>query len=101
MSEHIFPIRACFLVWIALMALMILTVFLSTVPMGHALNTVVALVIASMKATLVLLFFMHLKYESYKLSAVVFGAGLFWLLIMFGLSLVDYLSRGVSGVAGH
>lgn len=101
MSEHIFPIRACVFVWIALMALMVLTVFLSTVPMGHALNTIVALIIASMKATLVLLFFMHLKYESYKLSAVVFGAGLFWLLILFGLSLADYLSRGTSGVPGH
>ena len=101
MSEHIFPIRACVFVWIALMALMVLTVFLSTVPMGHALNTIVALIIASMKAALVLLFFMHLKYESYKLSAVVFGAGLFWLLILFGLSLADYLSRGISGVPGH
>jgi len=101
MSEHVLPIKACLWVWIALMVLMILTVFLSTVPMGHAMNTFVALVIASIKAALVLMFFMHLKYESYKLSAVVFGAGLFWLLIMFGLTLVDYLSRDFSGVAGH
>jgi cytochrome c oxidase subunit 4 len=83
------------------MALMALTVFLSTVPMGHALNTLVALVIAAIKAVLVLLFFMHLKYESYKLSAVVFGAGLFWLLILFGLDLTDYLTRASSGIPGH
>ncbi len=100
MSEHILPFRACVFVWIALMALMVLTVYLSTVPMGTAANTIVALIIASIKAALVLMFFMHLKYESYKLSAVVFGAGLFWLLIMFGLTLVDYLSRGTSGVPG-
>ena len=101
MSEHVLPLRVYLIVWVALMALMILTVFLSTVPMGHAANTIVALVIASIKAVLVLMFFMHLKYESYKLSAVVFGAGLFWLLILFGLTLVDYLSRGAAGVAGH
>jgi len=88
-------------VWAALMALMVLTVFLSTVPMGHAFNTIVALVIASIKAVLVLLFFMHLKYESYKISAVVFGAGLFWLLILFGLSLTDYMTRARLGVPGH
>jgi cytochrome c oxidase subunit 4 len=101
MSEHILPFRTYVIVWISLMALMVLTVYLSTVPMGHAMNTAVALFIASIKAVLVLMFFMHLKYESYKLSAVVFGAGLFWLLILFGLDLVDYLTRGLSGVPGH
>jgi cytochrome c oxidase subunit IV len=101
MSEHVLPFRTYVIVWIALMLLMALTVFLSTVPMGHAANTIVALIIAAIKAALVLMFFMHLKYESYTLSAVVFGAGLFWLLILFGLSLVDYLTRGAFGVAGH
>lgn len=101
MSEHVSPMRTYVIVWIALMLLMALTVFLSTVPMGHAANTIVALIIAAIKATLVLLFFMHLKYESYKLSAVVFGAGLFWLLILFGLNLTDYLTRGTSGIPGH
>lgn len=101
MSEHVSPFKTYVVVWISLMILMALTVYLSTVPMGHAMNTLVALIIAAIKAVLVLLFFMHLKYESYKLSGVVFGAGLFWLLILFGLTLVDYLSRGVSGVPGH
>ncbi len=101
MSEHVLPFRTYLFVWIALMVLMVLTVFLSTVPMGHALNTAVALIIATMKAVLVLMFFMHLKYESYRLSAVVFGAGLFWLLILFGLDLADYLTRGTGGVPGH
>jgi cytochrome c oxidase subunit 4 len=101
MSEHVLPFRIYVIVWIALMTLMALTVYLSTVPMGHALNTAVALFIAAVKATLVLMFFMHLKYESYKLSAVVFGAGLFWLLILFGLDLTDYLTRARSGIPGH
>jgi len=101
MSEHVLPIRVYVLTFIALMALMVLTAFLSTVPMGRELNTVVALFIAAIKATLVLLFFMHLKYENYILSTVVFVAGLFWLLIFFGLTLVDYSSRHVMGVPGH
>lgn len=101
MSEHVLPVRVYVFTFIALMALMVLTAFLSTVPMGRELNTVVALLIAAAKATLVLLFFMHLKYESYVLSTVVFVAGLFWLLIFFGLTLVDYLSRMKMGIPGH
>jgi caa(3)-type oxidase subunit IV len=42
---------------------------------------------------------MHLKYEDYKLSGVVFVAGFFWLLIFFGLTLIDYLSRHSFGAA--
>lgn len=101
MSEHILPKRMYIMVWAALMALMIVTAILSRVPMGRDLNTIIALIIASIKATLVLLFFMHLKYENYKLSAVVFVAGFFWLLIFFGLTLIDYVSRNVLGVMGH
>ena len=101
MSEHVLPIRIYLLTFVALMALMILTAFLSTVPMGRELNTIVALFIAAVKATLVLLFFMHLKYESYVLSTVVFVAGLFWLLIFFGLTIIDYLSRNKLGIPGH
>jgi cytochrome c oxidase subunit 4 len=101
MSEHVLPIRTYLFTFVALMALMVLTAFLSTVPMGRELNTVVALFIAAVKATLVLLFFMHLKYETYVISTVVFVAGLFWLLIFFGMTLVDYLGRMKLGVPGH
>ena len=54
MSEHVLPIRIYLYTFIALMALMALTAFLSTVPMGRELNTIVALFIAAVKATLVL-----------------------------------------------
>jgi cytochrome c oxidase subunit 4 len=101
MSEHVLPIRTYLFTFVALMALMVLTAFLSTVPMGRELNTVVALFIAAVKATLVLLFFMHLKCETYVISTVVFVAGLFWLLIFFGMTLVDYLGRMKLGVPGH
>lgn len=101
MSEHVSHVKTYWVVWFILMVLMALTVVLSRVPMPGPLNTLIALAIAAAKATLVLLFFMHLKYESYVLSAVVFVAGLFWLLIFFGLTLVDYLSRNVLGVPGR
>ena len=101
MSEHVLPVRIYLFTFIALMALMVLTAFLSTVPMGREINTLIALIIAAIKATLVLMFFMHLKYENYVISTVVFVAGLFWLLIFFGLTLTDYLSRTALGVPGH
>ncbi len=101
MSEHVLPSRTYWIVWIGLMFLMVITVVLSRVPMPGPLNTLIALAIAACKATLVLMFFMHLKFENYVISAVVFVAGLFWLLIFFGLTLTDYLSRAGLGVAGH
>jgi cytochrome c oxidase subunit 4 len=101
MSEHILPIRVYVYTFLALMALMGLTAYLSTVPMGHDINTFVALLIAAIKATLVLLFFMHLKYESYVISTVVFIAGLFWLIIFFGLTIIDYGTRMKLGIPGH
>jgi cytochrome c oxidase subunit 4 len=57
-----------------------------------ALNTPVALAIAVIKATLVVLFFMHVKYSS-RLTKLVVTSGLVWLIILFGLTMEDYLSR--------
>ncbi|HEY2498062.1 MAG TPA: cytochrome C oxidase subunit IV family protein [Candidatus Angelobacter sp.] len=55
-------------------------------------NPVVALAIACTKATLVILFFMHVRYSS-KLTKLTISAGFFWLLIMITMSLSDYLTR--------
>jgi cytochrome c oxidase subunit 4 len=55
-------------------------------------NPVVALTIAVIKATLVILFFMHVYYSS-KLTKLTISAGFFWLLIMITMSLSDYLTR--------
>jgi cytochrome c oxidase subunit IV len=55
-------------------------------------NPVVALTIAVIKATLVVLFFMHVYYSS-KLTKLTISAGVFWLLIMITMSLSDYLTR--------
>ncbi|MGC2697805.1 MAG: cytochrome C oxidase subunit IV family protein [Candidatus Angelobacter sp.] len=55
-------------------------------------NPVVALTIAVIKATLVILFFMHVYYSS-KLTKITISAGFFWLMIMITMSLSDYLTR--------
>jgi cytochrome c oxidase subunit 4 len=55
-------------------------------------NPVVALTIAVIKAVLVILFFMHVRYSS-RLTMVTVAAGFFWLLILITLSLSDYISR--------
>jgi cytochrome c oxidase subunit 4 len=56
-------------------------------------NPVVALLIATVKATLVVLFFMHVKGASVKLTGAVVVAGFFFLAILLSLSLADYLTR--------
>ncbi len=92
MSEHIISSKLYFAIWIALMFLTVLTAGVSFIDLGP-LNTVVALVIATTKALLVVLFFMHVKYTSEKLTKVVIVSAIFWLLLLLGLSLADYGTR--------
>jgi len=56
-------------------------------------NPIIALLIATIKATLVVLFFMHVKGASEKLTAAVVVSGFFFLAILLTLSLADYLTR--------
>ena len=100
MAEHVVSRKTYFVVWVALMALMVLTAGLSRIDLGEW-STVVAMVIAVIKALLVILFFMHVRYEDQKITWVVVIAGFFWLGILLALSMTDYLSRGYLGVAGH
>ncbi len=100
MSEHIVPRKTYYIVWALLMALMIITAALSRVPLGEW-NTVIALAIATIKALLVLLFFMHVKYENYKITWVAVIGGFFWLFLLLGLTMTDYLTRAPSGFPGH
>jgi len=79
-------------VFLALLAGTGLTVAAAFFDMG-AMNNVVMLAIASIKALLVILFFMHVRWST-RLTWVVVASGFFWLLIMFGLTMTDYFSRG-------
>jgi cytochrome c oxidase subunit 4 len=90
--EHHVPKRTYFLVFGALMVLTAVTVGVAFVDLGR-LNVVVALAVAVVKAALVVLFFMHVKYSSRLIQLVVI-ASLVWLVILFGVTLTDYLTRG-------
>ena len=100
MAEHVVSRKTYIVVWAALMVLMILTAGLSRINLGEWI-TFVALTIAVMKALLVILFFMHVRYESQKITWIVIIGGFFWLGLLLGLSMTDYLTRGFLGVAGH
>lgn len=90
--EHHVPKSVYFLVFGALMVLTAATVGVAFVDLGR-MNVVVALAVAVLKATLVVLFFMHVKYSSRLVQLVVIAA-LAWLMILFGITLSDYLTRG-------
>lgn len=90
--DHVTPLGVYFGIFGLLMALTAITVGVAWVDLG-SLNILVALGVAFVKATFVVLYFMHLKYSS-KLTWVVLASGLFWLVILFGIMMGDYLTRG-------
>ncbi len=92
-------IRVYLTVFIGLGILTTLTVFAAHQEMG-LLNTPVALAIAISKASLVVWFFMGVRYNT-PLTKVAVVSGFLWLLILFGLTLGDYLSRSWIGVPGR
>jgi cytochrome c oxidase subunit 4 len=95
MNEHAHPTVKTFLsVFAALLVLTGLTVFAATLELGP-FNAVVALTIATVKALLVLLFFMELRYST-ALTKVAVIAAVFFFLLLAGLTLSDYLTRGWS-----
>lgn len=91
MEHPIASPRTYWLTYIALLVLLGLTIVAALVDLGP-FNVVVSLVIASMKAALVILFFMHVRF-SRKLTRLFAVGGFFWLLILFGLLFADYVSR--------
>jgi cytochrome c oxidase subunit 4 len=92
--SHLVPISLYVTIWAALMVFTGITVFAATVELG-VFNIVVALLIATIKGTLVVLFFMHLRYST-KLTMVTVVAAIFFLIILFSLSMTDYLTRAWS-----
>jgi len=94
-SEHIVSPKIYIAIFLALMVLTLTTVYAATVDLNEhfaGLNVIVALVIATCKALLVILFFMHAYYSSKRTQLIVF-AGFFWLAIMLFLTLGDYSTR--------
>jgi cytochrome c oxidase subunit IV len=92
MSQHIVPRSTYVAIYLALMVLTAVTTGVAFFDLGLA-NPVVALSIAVLKASLVVLFFMHMRWSS-RLTMVVAGSALFWLGIMLVLTMSDYATRG-------
>jgi cytochrome c oxidase subunit 4 len=86
------PLPTYFTVFFALLVGTALTVYASGVDLGR-FNAAVALTIATIKATLVALFFMHIKGASEKLTKLVVITALFFLLLLLGLTMTDYATR--------
>lgn len=94
-QHHIVPLRHYFGVFAALLVLTGATYWTALMDLGP-LNTPVAMLIAGVKALLVVLIFMHVKYSN-KLIKTMVVASVLWLLIMFGFAGQDYLTRGWIG----
>src|SRR3954452_4123516 len=94
MSDHSksSPLKIYFSVWGALLVGTFLTYKAAFIELG-AFNSAVALIIATVKALLVALFFMHLKGASERLLKLVVVSTIFFLIILLFLTMTDYLSR--------
>jgi len=92
MSEHIVYPRVYVTIFLVLLVGTSLTVLAAFQDFPGPLNAVAALTIAVVKATLVVLYFMHVRYSS-RLIWLVIAAALFWLAIMFALTISDYSTR--------
>ena len=95
MSDHIVPRGTYFLIFAALLVLTAVTVAVAYLDLGP-LNTIVAMSIASIKATLIVLYFMHARYGS-RLVWVFLGCGVLWLGVLLSLTMSDYVGRGWTG----
>ena len=96
MTQHIVPTKLYVRVFAVLLVLTALTVTAAFFDLGggrlHYANAIVALSIAVCKASLVVLYFMHVRYSS-RMIWVFVGAGVFWLVILIGLTMSDVLTR--------
>ena len=90
-AQHVVSVKTYLSVFAALIILTLSTVGIATIDLGP-LNTIAALLIAAIKATVVILFFMHLRYSKPLIGVVVLGA-ILWLAILIGLTLADFMSR--------
>jgi cytochrome c oxidase subunit 4 len=98
-EHHIVPLSTYYKVFAALMVLLFITVAAARVELG-VFNVPIAVGIAVVKAVLIILFFMHVKYSS-KLVWVFSGAAFVFVGIMFALTLSDYFTRGWIGTVGR
>jgi len=90
-AHHIVSPLVYVVIFFTLLVGTALTVWASYVDLG-VWNPIIALAIACTKATLVVLFFMHVKYSS-KLTKLTVASGVFMFLVLISMTLSDYISR--------
>ena len=93
MSEHVVPVRVYVTIFALLITLTAVTTSVAFVNLGR-LNAVIMLTIAVTKATLVILYFMHVRYSD-RLTWIVVASGFAWLLLLIGLTMSDILTRAL------
>jgi cytochrome c oxidase subunit 4 len=98
-EHHIVPKRIYLAVFFALIILTWVTTYVSTLDLGRW-NIFVALAIAIFKASLVVLFFMHVWYST-RLTKMIVMASLFWLILLLFLTMADIWTRNWMGVPGR
>lgn len=91
-KNHVVPVRVYITIFLMLMIFTALTVFASFKDFGPG-NTIIAVSIAMIKASLVVLYFMHVRYNDNVVRIAVF-TGFLWLGVMIVLTLSDYIARG-------
>ena len=92
MSDYVVPVKTYVAVFVALLFLTALTTGVAFIDLGSELNTIAALTIAVIKALLVILFFMHVKYSPGLTKMVIVG-GFFFLALLIAFTLADELTR--------
>jgi cytochrome c oxidase subunit IV len=97
---HVLPMKIYFATWAALMFLTVVTVGASYLELGTTLNLIIAMLIATIKASTVAALFMHLKYDN-KFHAVIFASSLLFLGIFIGYTLSDTAFRGEADAVEH
>jgi cytochrome c oxidase subunit 4 len=100
MSEHVVTPKVYILVGATLLVLTAVTAWVSWIDLKWA-SAPIAILIATTKASLVVLFFMHIKYERQAMVWIWLAAGIFWFIILLLLSMADYGTRGFLGIPGR
>ena len=90
-EHHITPFSTYMKVFGTLIVLTIITVATARIDMG-AMNTVIAMFIATIKAMVVVIWFMHMKYED-TLNRVVFGLAFFFVFVFYTFTAIDIFTR--------
>jgi cytochrome c oxidase subunit IV len=98
MSQHVVPLRTNLIVFATLMVLLLATLGAAYLPLGR-FHLATAMLIAVVKAVMVILIFMHVRFSN-RLTWVFSSAAFVWLGILIVITLSDYLTRGLLNIPG-